>query len=508
VSLAAAEAVTRPHTALAETAPVASVGGPPAAASAPAPPGAPVSSQATASSEATAPPTAAPSPPAASPERPAEGVAAFVRGRVELGCDYRAHVVAEHQILVACGAAGLVILAPSGESYAVVERRPAGPGAVVDFFEQGGAIWARLVEERALQVASGRIVARGSESSPEAAPVSTPTATPAVAAVSPAVPVTGQVVSVRNRLVIINLGRQDGVKLGDRIAFFEAAPDDAKDYEFTKKSAVVGVVVDTAAATATVRIGLLEAVSQEALVAVSGSAATASRINPPRAAKVWELSALVRPGLSLGDAGGLVEAEVEAGYRAESWVVGAVVSPIGFGGSRGHALLGFGAAHVYGAFDGQVFAAGIGLGITGVNDTGGASDGGTGLAVHEMLRVGALDGLNLVLRSSLAIFRSTIQFANIDVQGQVAVANDAWLVLRGGGGVVGYAYSEVAVRALTSGNGGAGSSFIEVGLGGSASFVNTCVATPVASPQQFVSCDDKNFLLGGPHLSLGMEWRL
>jgi hypothetical protein len=448
----------------------------------------------------------------------ASGVEAFVRAQAELGCDYRSHVVTANQVLVACGAGGVVLLVPAGSSYSVAERRPAGGGAVVDFFEQGGAVWAHVVEDRAIQVAAGHIVGRGAAAEVPAAQVTPaamgrPLAAPVQASLPqpqlvPVGPLSGRVVSVRARTVTINLGRENGLKVGDRIAFFEEAPTDSESLDSAEKTAVVGLVVDAASAASTVRVGFGEDVSVEALAAVTGSPVTASRISPPRAFDLWELSALIRPGLSLGDAGGFVEAELEAGYRARNWAFGAVVAPVGFGGARGHDMIAFGAAHVYGAYDGQAFAAGIGLGVTGVNDTAGTAAGGTGLSVHEMLRIGAVDGLNVTVRTSLAIFRSEIHFANLDIQGQVSVATDAWLLLRGGGGVVGYGYGEVAVRALTSGNGDAGSTFIEVGLGGSGSFVETCVLPFSGTAEAFEACDRRNYMLGGPHLSLGMEWRL
>jgi hypothetical protein len=65
----------------------------------------------------------------------------------------------------------------------------------------------------------------------------------------------------------------------------------------------------------------------------------------------------------------------------------------------------------------------------------------------------------------------------------------------GGGGDVGYGYGEVGLRALLSGNGGAGSKFLFASAGGAAVF------------RDQVGCFGCQVNHGGPMAGIGVEWR-
>lgn len=212
---------------------------------------------------------------------------------------------------------------------------------------------------------------------------------------------------------------------------------------------------------------------------------------------------MARPMLSLGAFGGGALAELEAGYRTQHFHVGARSGPIGVAGASEAATVSTWGAHVYGAYDSWAFSAGLGVGAQSVNDTNGRSDKGAGLSLTQLLRLGAVDGLHLTSRTHAVVFRSETQFAGLEMQGQISVSREAWLILRGGGNDSGYGYGEVAIRNLLDGNGGRGSFFLEVSIGGAAIFQDYC-----ATGADAFSFECSTESVGGPLIGLGGEWRL
>jgi hypothetical protein len=123
----------------------------------------------------------------------------------------------------------------------------------------------------------------------------------------------------------------------------------------------------------------------------------------------------------------------------------------------------------------------------------------------QLLRIGAIDGLHFSSRSKAVVFHSETEFSSLELQGQIAVGSDAWLILRGGGGVEGYGYGEVALRNLLRGNGGPGSLFLEIGVGGAGLYSEFCAFDAVVSTDDEL-CSDVE--IGGPLIAVGGEWRL
>jgi hypothetical protein len=207
--------------------------------------------------------------------------------------------------------------------------------------------------------------------------------------------------------------------------------------------------------------------------------------------------------LNLGDFGGGILAEFDASYRLKHFQLGVNLFPVGVASATNEDTLTTWSSYLYGTFDTWLFGAGLGLGAQAVNDTDFLTETGSGLGFLQILRIGAVDGLHLSTRTRAVVFHSQTEFAGLDMQGQIAVASDAWLIFRGGGGTSGYGFGEVVVRNLLRGNGLRDSMFLEVSIGGAALLRESCPQTPLVSSG--VDCGDH--LIGGPLVGLGGEWR-
>lgn len=232
---------------------------------------------------------------------------------------------------------------------------------------------------------------------------------------------------------------------------------------------------------------------------------TPSRVAPERVFGLYELRGMLRPMLNLGRLGGGVLAELDAGYRTRHFHLGASLHPLGIAGSQSDEVTSLLGGSVYGAYDGWLFSAGIGVGAQRVNNPDATAERGSGLSLVQLLRLGAVDGLHLSSRVRAVVFRSVTDFGGMDAQGQIPAGRDVWLVLRGGGGVEGYGFGEVAIRNLLVGAGQRDSIFLEVSVGGAGIFASHCTGRNVASSFEEVCT---HVSLGGPHVGVGAEWRL
>lgn len=419
-----------------------------------------------------------------------QALARWLAQHAEIECDARSSWIGV-ETFVACGADGYLVLGWRGHDFVLQgQQRPAG--VVTGFFEQGGKIWAQVVEERAIVV--GR--SSGEHPSPVAPPAERPQHKLGSSAAEPDSAErrewpTGSVVGLEGLEARVDMGAADGVEARMRVAFGESMD-------------VVGVVTRVDAHESWVSYGVNERVELGQSAAVTELQPTASRTAPPRLIGLWELRAMLRPMLNLGSVGGGVLGEFSAGYRTRYFHVGALLGPFGAASAddRGTATL---SGHVFGAFDSRVFSAGVGVGGQTVNEPELGTEKGSGIGLVQLLRLGAVDGLHLMSRTKAVIFRQQTEFSSLEVQGQVSVARDSWLIFRGGGGSEGYGYGEVAVRNLLEGHGGSGSFFLEVSIGGAALFERSCSSEVIIAPGQEV-CRDAN--VGGPIAGLGAEWRL
>lgn len=430
-------------------------------------------------------------------------------------CDRRASEVDGDRTLVACGGAGLWIVqrAETG-TFVLVAVQDLG-GDVVGLFARDGRIWAEVARLEA------RPVLRGSGSTgsfPAEPPAVAPAAPPAPdTKTAPPAPVVekellvreGSVTEVGIGEVTIDLGRDDGIKQGDRIELAVLVTDNVGGQEATDRQVIaVGVVRTVAPDFARVELGMNERVPLGAQARLVDRAKTESRMSPPRASGLWELGLRLRPFVALEGLGGGVLAQGFAAYRFEShFALAAEVHPFGIASGEGEdkATLVPAAAFLVAAYDHEVFGVGLGLGFQTVHDTDFETESGTGTLVTQRLRLGARDGIMLDLRNDVVLFHSQFDFSGFVGSAMIPVGSRAWLLFEGGGGSAGYGYGEIGLRSLLRGNGQRGSLFLSVTLGGMGVFefrTKMCVQTDFAFP-----CEDDQ-VYAGPMLGVGAEYRL
>lgn len=433
-----------------------------------------------------------------------ETLKAFLERHPDLDCPMRSHWSSPTRVWVACESSKLLVLQRrADEGLDLIEARSIA-GEVMGFFEHDGRVWARVLEEKALVVGkAGEAGATPPEREVASGDVETgekPGEQKGPSAAVHEAPVMGNVTRVSGLEVEVDRGTNSGISLGARIAF----ADGVSSVDEKRRAAVVGRVVDVTEERASVQIGLNETVQIGSKARLTDEAITGSRIAPKRAQGLWELRGILRPLLSLGDLGGGVLGEFEAGYRMRDFHVGARVSPLGVARAGGETVSTWG-GYAYGAYDSWLFSAGLGIGAQAVNDTSDdPSDPTSGLSLVQLLRLGAVDGLHLTSRIHAVVFRGETEFSSLEAQGQIPVASGAWLILRGGGGTPGHGFGEIALRNLLFGSGGRGSTFLEVSVGGAGIFEKYCESP--SAVDLFPVCSTT--VVAGPLVGIGAEWRL
>ncbi len=415
------------------------------------------------------------------------------------------------RLLVACGAAGVWEVALDETAPRLV-RSYAFSGAVVGFFtEPDGRLWVKVqvleAHPFAAGAAQGAVRFPDSALPPPAAVPATPTTAAATVPNAPPAPLAaaskrvGRVTRSLTGEVVISLGSVDGVMPGDHIELVLEHPEDAADGEvaLSREVIAVGVVANVTAQNARVRLGLNESVPIGALASLSRSSPTSSLSAPPRASDLWTLEVIARPFAALGELGGGVLLSGAFGRRIGNLHLQAVVDPLGFGDVENNNHVTAANAALVASYDSQYFEMGLGFGGQTVNEAGFLLPPGSGLAALQLIRLGARDGLNISARTNVVLFHSEFQFGGMVGSGQIPVTRGYWLLLNGGGGNIGYAYGELGLRVLLSGNGLADSKFLTVTAGGAAVFRSaTCDPfTPCNGPVTY----------GGPMAGVGGEWR-
>jgi hypothetical protein len=330
-----------------------------------------------------------------------------------------------------------------------------------------------------------------------------------VTVAAPAVGREGEVTEVGIGDVDVNLGREDGVKQGDRIELAVTQSETDGGQETADRRVVaVGVVRSVAPKFSRVELGTNEKVPLGASARLVTRGKSESRMAPPRAAGLWELMLRLRPFVALEGLGGGLLTQASAVYRFEShFALAAELHPFGFAACKGeeNATLVPAATFVSANYDHDVFGVGLGIGAQTVHDTDFETASGTGTLVTQRLRLGARDGLMLDLRNDVVLFHSEFDFAGFIGSAMIPVGSRAWLLFEGGGGSAGFGYGEIGLRSRLRGNGQAGSFFLSVTLGGQGVFefrTRLCVQVDFAFP-----CEDDQ-VYAGPMLGIGAEYRL
>jgi len=231
---------------------------------------------------------------------------------------------------------------------------------------------------------------------------------------------------------------------------------------------------------------------------------TTSLAGAPRAHDYWSMGVAFRPFFALSRFGGGALLSGWAGrHLGAPFHLQAFFDPLALAAVENDRSISVVNAAVAGSYDSRYFEMGLGIGGQTVNSTDFLVQPGSGMQVLQLIRLGALDGLNFTARTSVVIFHSQFGFGGMVANLQIPVTSGYWLNLAGGGGDVGYGYGEVGFRALLAGNGGAGSKFLYVAAGGAGVFESN----PTCGFQfdgRFTECTT---FYAGPMVAVGGEWR-
>jgi hypothetical protein len=315
------------------------------------------------------------------------------------------------------------------------------------------------------------------------------------------VAILGRVTSSKAGQLVVDLGRQHGVDVGNRIELSVTSRSALGPFE-NREVLAVGRVISVADERSLVEVGIGESIPVGAEAALSSRPLTNNRMAPPRVAGTWTIAAIVRPFFVLEQLGAGMLNELSIGYQSESPLrYQLLASPVGFSSAEDGSTV---AAAVIAlvSFDTRLFEIGLGVGAQSVNDSDYTP--GSGVTVSQSLRVGALDGLHLAIRNDISLFHSEFEYSAFNGQAQIPVADRGWLVLQGGGGSVGYGFFEVGGKALLVGNGAPGSLFVRGTIGYATLFEDRGILSLPSSNGFFE--DDVNH--AGPLVGLGIEWRM
>ncbi len=127
----------------------------------------------------------------------------------------------------------------------------------------------------------------------------------------------------------------------------------------------------------------------------------------------------------------------------------------------------------------------------------------TGFTFHQMLRLGALDGVHLAWASSIFARPTGFVLGTGRAEIGVPVSSRVGLFSAGGVGENGWAFGEIGVRTMFGGTGGPGTVILSASLGGAGVFDGPGARTDEAGFVTFQSD-----VVAGPAVGFGMEWRL
>ncbi len=246
---------------------------------------------------------------------------------------------------------------------------------------------------------------------------------------------------------------------------------------------------------------------RETAAADVAAPATPSRFFPPRQGGVGSVALTARPLLPLGTIGAGVIAHASTSYHFERPIeVGLVVEPLA-GALTNDRNVGSVGVTGFVAYDHAYFALGLGLGVTSLSEVVFDGDGlptsqDRALLIAQLARIGALDGLHLVVRNSFAVIEDEFDYNGTVVRLQVPVS-DSISVFGGGGGAQGFAFGELGVRFRALGSGAADTLFVDLSAGGGrvdgTIDVDDCgLGVPCRSTDSY----------GGPLVGVGLEYRL
>lgn len=444
-----------------------------------------------------------------------------------LPCSGESMLVTGDKIYVACGHDGLVIVdAKPGARATIDAHLQHNDGAVTGVFELDGQLWLKLqrTEARPLGGSEPLLVAANSAPKTQTIPIKKVTEPVEESAPEPSTPtVVANVLETVEDTVIIDKGTEAGFAKGQHIELFVERSRSLGGGESANEEdrVAVGQILAISEGRASVKLGINEEVPNGAMARFTELALTSSSMSPPRAEGLWEIGFMFRPFLALGTLGFGSVSEIEVAYRFDGpLVVRALFEPAALGIADDGNVFAM-AANLVAAYDTRLFEVGLGLGWSAVNDTPGigfSSSDSTGaevpksegsgfesvenaLSIMQAVRLGARDGLTLLANNNFVLFKDEFLYGGTNATIQIPTTAASWMLLRGGGGVAGYWYGEVALRVLFSGNGERDSLFMTVSLGAAGLFGEKEVVEGNYTYTESIS-------YGGPAAGFGLEWRL
>jgi hypothetical protein len=261
-----------------------------------------------------------------------------------------------------------------------------------------------------------------------------------------------------------------------------------------------------------------------------------SLMAPPRQSNLWDLTFATAAFVTFGTIGAGVLGSTSLAYRFEGpFVVRAEVAPFGIAGpsnnstTSGLMAIGTGpsnggtvptgstnpssggtvitaAAHLLVGIDTQFIEVALGIGSATVNQNLGSPSGqpdSSALSIAESARIGARDGLALNFESTAVAANRQFNLGYFVASAQIPLSRKIMLVLRGGGGPVGFAYGDIGVRDVIRGDGGKGTVALTGFAGGASIMVDLCSTNPVGP----FTTNCNNASLSGPSLGGGVDWK-
>ncbi|MBI5526815.1 MAG: hypothetical protein HY897_10825 [Deltaproteobacteria bacterium] len=442
-----------------------------------------------------------------------------------LPCTPGKHVVHNDVVYVACGPDGVAMVSLSGLGAPRLLKHADPGGDVQGFTIVDEQVWAIIVRQEARPVDLSPI--RLAPPAPKAAYSETATA---LMGATPLPAKVGDVIGQKGGRVTISLGSADGLRTDQRVEIF-------REHEVVlgegqravrEETLAVGRVAAVSEKAAQVDLGTDELVRAGSKVRATTRDLTANRLFPPRMAEVWDFNFMLRPFLALGTVGVGMVSDAAVGYRFKEPVhIQLLLKPFGVG-LAGDGNIVAEAANLVGSYDTSYFEIGLGLGWSAVNnpieESALSSDEAAGigasvprfekvrdgLSIAQMARLGSLDGMHLHVDNFFVLYKGEFQYGGTIGSIQTPIGDRSWLLLRGGGGVAGYAFGEIGLRVLVRGNGGPGALFLTPSLGGAALMgekEGKCTIYDYNGQKTSTVACAQELSYGGPMVGFGMEWR-
>lgn len=449
---------------------------------------------------------------------------------LSLPCSGQALATWKRRLFVACGDEGLAEFSLKAPSTPELEGVRPFRGRVVGFHSANGRLWAELVSTEAVLISDAstavpppmQVTTRlpsaaqrppKSQDPPQATrqdATQSAEAEQKASAEQVTESPTGRVVEVRKAAVVVNLGSRDGLAQGEHIALFdleEVALASGKAGARERLRAV-GKVTAVSSTSAQVALGINESVQVGTRARETTRALTAERWGPPRAAGIWEVSATLRPFLTLGSVGLGSVSDLSVGYRFEAPVhVQLVAEPVAGAAAEGGSVAAA-AANLLASFDSKWFEIGLGAGWANTEITS-----GSGLSVAQVGRIGAADGLHLRVRNMFLLSDDEFRYGATVGTVHVPISSETTLLARGGGGAAGFGYGELGLEWRVLGNGLRDTLFLTGTIGGggvSGQTEGPCPAQPPPTGSSGGSSGTcfQDTSYAGPMVGLGVTWRL